>query len=274
MQLTMFKISISLQPASTPRRSNRSRGPLIAAAMGLVLLPIIATAAPVDIPNAFADGDTISAEEFNENFDAISVAVADNDSRITVVEGANTGAPTGAVMFFNLSECPEGWAELQEARGRAVVGMNGSAGTLLGEVGSGLGDLGVVSHGHAIASGSSVTTSTDSVAHTHGSGSYSTDTEPAHNHQWKDGAASYASAGNVQGLGFVPFQVGTFQAVNWGTSSDLYTSNAPAHSHDVNGSSGSSSSTSHSHTANLSGVAVGAETTSLPYLQLLACERT
>lgn len=269
----MFKISISLQPASAPRNARRSRGPWLAAGIALVMLPVIATAAPANIPNAFAEGDTISAEEFNENFDAIAAAIDDNDSRITVVEGAAPGAPTGAVMFFNLSECPEGWNELIEARGRAVVGMNGSAGTLAGEVGSALGDLGIVSHAHTIAPGSSVNTSSVSVAHTHGSGSYATDTEPAHNHQWKDGISSFNSAGNAQPLSLVPFQLGTFQTANYGTTTDLFTDDAPSHSHGVNGTSGSASTTSHAHTANLSGVGVSAVTTSLPYLQLLACER-
>ena len=51
-------------------------------------LPVAALASPVDIPNTFADGGTIFAEEFNENFDAIADAVNDNDARIAALETA------------------------------------------------------------------------------------------------------------------------------------------------------------------------------------------
>lgn len=48
--------------------------------------------------------------------------------------------PVGAVLFFTLPSCPEGWSESSDARGRIVVGLT-SGGTLRGTVGDALGDL-------------------------------------------------------------------------------------------------------------------------------------
>ncbi len=270
----MVHVSISLQPANTAGRRPKSRWAFIAAAASMAVLPLIASAAPLNVPHAFEDGGIIDAESFNENFDEIAAAVDDNDARIAALEGGDAAVPTGAVMYFNLSECPPGWDELQEARGRAVVGMNGSAGTLLGEVGTPLEDLATVSHGHTIAAASSVTTSTSSTPHTHASGTYSTNSTGSHNHQWRDGTSSYNASGNAVPFPPVPFQLGSVSQVNYGTSADLFTDNDGAHSHDVTGVSATSSSTTHSHSVNLAGQPVSATTTSLPYLQLLACQRT
>ncbi len=49
-------------------------------------------------------------------------------------------APSGAVMFFNLSSCPSGWSELTAARGRYPVGLP-SGGTLAGTQGTALSNL-------------------------------------------------------------------------------------------------------------------------------------
>lgn len=268
----MFKISISLLPATSAHK--RARLPWIAAAASLAALPVLATASPLSVPNSFEDGDIIDADAFNENFEAIAEAVGDNDTRISSLEGGDAGVPPGAVMFFNLNECPEGWSELEEARGRALVGMNGSAGTLLGEVGGALEDLEQVSHGHTIAGGSSVTTSTSSVPHTHGSGSYGTNSTGSHNHQWKDGLSTYAANGQASAVPPFPYGSGTYMQMQLPQNADYFTDNDGSHSHDVTGTSGSSSATNHSHTVSIGGQAVAATTTSLPYLQLLACQRS
>jgi excisionase family DNA binding protein len=57
--------------------------------------------------------------------------------------------PPGAVMFFNLTTCPGGWAEVTSARGRAMVGMP-AGGTLGGTIGSPLGNLEDRPHSHWI----------------------------------------------------------------------------------------------------------------------------
>jgi hypothetical protein len=50
------------------------------------------------------------------------------------------GVPAGAVMFFNLPSCPQGWSELTTARGRYVVGLP-SGGTLGAQLGTPLTNL-------------------------------------------------------------------------------------------------------------------------------------
>ena len=57
-------------------------------------------------------------------------------------EPAHEGAylQSGAVAFFDLPQCPDGWSELTQARGRYIVGLNPS-GTLGATVGTALSDL-------------------------------------------------------------------------------------------------------------------------------------
>jgi len=45
--------------------------------------------------------------------------------------------PSGAVIFFNLASCPQGWRELTSARGRYIVGLP-AGGTLGATVGTAL----------------------------------------------------------------------------------------------------------------------------------------
>ena len=42
----------------------------------------------------------------------------------TLQTTAGAGAPTGAVLAFNLSSCPSGWSEYTGARGRTIIGTN------------------------------------------------------------------------------------------------------------------------------------------------------
>ncbi len=269
----MLKISISLAPVSCPR-SGRARRWVLGTAIACVsALPLLASAAPVAGLNSFTDGDVISAEEFNDNFDELALAINDNDARISGLEA--DALPTGAVMFFNADMCPAGWTELEEARGRTIVGVNGSAGDLMGTVGSALGNLAAVSHGHTIAAGATASTSPDPVPHTHDSGTYSTDTEPAHNHQWlNNGSSSYNASGGAVGVASIPLSGGTAPLLN--PSGDLYTSNAGGHLHNVVGTSDQppAEQTVHSHSIELAGQPVASATTSLPYIQLLACQRS
>ncbi|MBL4687400.1 MAG: hypothetical protein JKY37_22580 [Nannocystaceae bacterium] len=265
----MFKNSESNRTVETSNRSARRAWRNVAIAFGIASLPVLASAAPVDIPNAFAEGDIISADDFNDNFDAIGVSVDDNDARISDLEAGAT--PTGSVIFFDGTECPEGWSELEAARGRAVVGLNGSAGTLLGEVGTGLADLGTPSHGHGLSGAGSVTTTSSSVPHTHLSGSYGTNSTGTHNHQWlSNGNSSYTSGGASFPMSLSNAGIG---AIVTRLTSNRYTNNDGSHSHDVTGTSANASGTSHSHSVSLGGLGVTAANGSLPYLQLLVCRR-
>ena len=62
------------------------------------------------------------------------------DQASDLVPGLRSGLiPTGAVMFFNLASCPNGWTEYVAAQGRYVVGLP-QGGVLAGTAGSPLGD--------------------------------------------------------------------------------------------------------------------------------------
>jgi len=55
-------------------------------------------------------------------------------------ENGNALIPAGAIMFFNLASCPDGWTEFTQAQGRYPVGLPLS-GTLRGIAGTALTDL-------------------------------------------------------------------------------------------------------------------------------------
>ncbi|MBS0590941.1 MAG: hypothetical protein JSR65_09935 [Proteobacteria bacterium] len=58
---------------------------------------------------------------------------------VTGAAGADANTPAGAVMYFNLAACPQGWAELVAARGRYLVGLP-AGGTLAQAVGTAMTD--------------------------------------------------------------------------------------------------------------------------------------
>lgn len=270
----MIQLNVTLSPRQT--RSGRGRA-VVALAVGAALLPVLALASPVDLPHAFESGAPVLASEFNDNFDATADAIDDNDTRISALEGSSDGGvPSAGVMFFDATECPDGWSELTEARGRAVVGMGGSAGTLLGTVGDGFEDLEDRAHSHTTDIGNVTSTST-AVAHTHGVAAHSTGSAGSHNHQWKDGlAGTFTAAGNVMNVAPVPYAFGAgITGPSWG-SVDLFTDNDGSHSHSVGSlTTGSSGGTSHTHAVNPPATASTSSSTGqvMPYLQLLACRR-
>jgi len=88
------------------------------------------------------------------------------------VDGSSQAAalPTGAVVFFRTEVCPDGFKELETARGRGIVGAAPSA--VIGQqVGAALENLGkreistVPAHLHSVALGN-VTSATTSHSHT------------------------------------------------------------------------------------------------------------
>lgn len=143
------------------------------------------------------------------------------------VQGEITGVgavPAGAVMFFDLAECPAGWSPMNSAHGRVLVGVP-SVGTVGTQVGTPLTDGGarviteVPKHAHTV-DPPAATTSTDG-AHSHtigaggaddnnhtGNGDFvadsdaspvqanrSTSTNGAHNHTLDIGAFDSAETG-------------------------------------------------------------------------------
>ncbi|MEN0062772.1 MAG: hypothetical protein AAGA48_11520 [Myxococcota bacterium] len=120
-------------------------------------LPLLAWALE-PVPNEFQSGDRISSAAVNANYDYLVDAISQLEAH---------AIPTGALMYFNESNCPAGWSEVPEARGRTIVGLSGSAGTLAGTVGTAFGDLEDRGHVHDVNS---------PVGTTGGAGE--------HNHQW------------------------------------------------------------------------------------------
>src|SRR3990167_9142688 len=99
-----------------------------------------------------------------------------------VGDGPGTFVPTGMIGLFDAA-CPEGWTELTAARGRFIVGVP-SGGTVAGTKGTALGDLDdvlittVVAHNHGAGSYAAAA----EAAHTHGIGTYVAAGEAAHTH--------------------------------------------------------------------------------------------
>jgi len=292
----MFKIQIQL--CNAPIRRPRAR--VFLAAVAIVgLVPIAVLAAPVDLPNQFSAGDPISAEAFNENFEALADAVNDNDSRIIDVEEQMDGVPSGAVMFFNLAECPADWTEMADLRGRVPVGL-AEGGSLASVVGSELEDEGtrtistVPSHTHASGTLSASLSSAGSHSHSNssaGSHGHTMQTGGSHTHTMQSGGLHdhnifLETAGNF-GTGFI---MGTVNQAGGALSSNAvqndgfhtHTINsAGTHSHTIN-NAGSHSHTigsggSHTHTATMAGSTAVSGTAAvdvtMPYVQLLACSK-
>jgi len=89
--------------------------------------------------------------------------------------------PSGAVMFFDLAECPDGWTELADARGRYLVGLpdGGVRGDTVGTTLSALENRAVGQHDHIV----------DDPGHGHqvnDSGHNHALTDPGHDHSIND----------------------------------------------------------------------------------------
>lgn len=67
-------------------------------------------------------------------------------------KGTDAFAPTGAIVYFNLTSCPAGWTNFVSGQGRYIVGLN-PGGTLALQVGTALangGNRAVGQHTHAV----------------------------------------------------------------------------------------------------------------------------
>lgn len=179
-----------------------------------------------------------SAASTSQAMSYLQLLACRNDSMTAAV------MPTGTVAFFVLATCPEGWSELVEARGRAVVGL-GSGATLLGTVGDPLGDLEERSHSHAVGP---VTVETTAVAnHVHSVNPPQTETTAY-------AAASVRVVGVINGDGYII-----------GAESHSHTLNIPAFNTAPAGGHSHRVTTRQTQTT-------GVDTRSvMPYLQLLAC---
>lgn len=161
--------------------------------------------------------------------------------KVVVVPLSRTseGIPTGAVMYFNLTSCPDGWSPIAEGQGRVLVGIP-PAGGLGATVGSPLSD-----------GGSRVITDVPSHQHTVNPAPISTNSSGEHTHNLHLenmlSYGTYAVAGSEN---------------NAGGYYTLPTYASGAHSHSVDVPSTSTSITGS-----------GQVNVTMPYLQLLICEK-
>lgn len=157
-----------------------------------------------------------------------------------------SGLPPGAVTFFWATTCPDGWSELAEGRGRTVVGQ-GSGGSGIPVVGSELGDLEELIHGHFT------------------SISGSTSSEGSHLHDWSilDSLKRWRTRDNANG--FVTM-------ISWSNGIDNSGSGVYPFSSPLISIHYTSRLGSHAHSVDVSEVN-NPSAGSLPYVQMLLCRK-
>ena len=235
-------------------------------------LPLAAIAAD-PVPHAFEAGDVVSAEQMNDNFDALTDAITDLEALVATLDAAlstsegdvsalqsevsslttalatvesqvDGAVPSGTLAFFDLASCPTGWSEATSAGGRLLVALP-SGGALGGTVGAPLSNQEAREHTH----------STDI-----GSLSFTTSSAGSHNHQWAGNGATYASTGAPVPLPPALLSSGsTWTMPHFRLSGSYYTNNDGDHSH-----SGSVNPPRTTSSATDSG---------MPYIQYRLCER-
>lgn len=217
--------------------------------------------------------------------------------------------PPGMVSYFDASACPEGWSPLAAAQGRTIVGM-AEEGMLLGQVGTPLGDVEDRTHSHTVNPPSTNTTSSGdhthntasqafntgstSVAHTHSIPALTGDTDDdTHNHRTINGSSTYDVNGNATiALGTSWSNPPGIHVISGNGSNSRYTNNdthdhavttnasntggatSTSHNHSVSVPQQSTTSAgSHSHSVDIAAVASSSTSSTMPYLQLLACRK-
>ena len=93
----------------------RAGGILASLGAAIAALPIVAIAGSFDPPYTFQDGSSINAEDFNESFSAVAVAVNDNNARLSALEegavvarcasSAATPLPQNVPNRINFDQC-------------------------------------------------------------------------------------------------------------------------------------------------------------------------
>ncbi|MBL7183539.1 MAG: hypothetical protein ISS50_03710 [Anaerolineae bacterium] len=185
--------------------------------------------------------------------------------------------PPGAVMFFNLDTCPEGWTELTDAQGRVVVGLPGG-GALGAMVGTALSDqenrpvgqhahtVNDPGHGHTVYDPGHSHAATD-LGHSHGIN------DPGHSHRL-NGTHTVLLANKPDGDWGDHDGDDRFAENDWDSWTDTRTTGISIRTGHAN-ITVNSNTTGVSLLNNTTGVAVeeaGAVAgTNAPYIQLLVC---
>ncbi|HXF61387.1 MAG TPA: hypothetical protein VNK95_07210 [Caldilineaceae bacterium] len=175
-------------------------------------------------------------------------------------------APSGAVLFFDLPACPEGWSEYQTGRGRVLVGLQ-PGGSLGATVGAPLADQENRSHAHVVDPAPQTTAAAG--AHTHSvAGMNVSVSGGAHLHNVPAPTAPMSTAAVAPATSGTPVVV----------SASSHTHSIPssgAHSHTFTIPTRDTSSVAdHSHEIDIAPAMSGpASADLLPYVQLLLCRK-
>jgi len=214
--------SLTLNPNSGPRASTGGVFQLAGSVRNLAALDLV-------FADGFESGDTT----------AWSATIPPPDE-----------IPSGAVVFFDATECPAGWSQLVGAWGRGIVGSpdGGNVGWVRG---SPMADLGSPLHQHTIA------------------GSFTAVSAGSHNHWW-----AYLFHSEMKWSSYtLNYSVTTL--IDWGNGIDnagsgIYPFAVPGVSGDK--VQGTTNVSSHNHAVSLNHPS-GSTSATLPYLQLLGCEK-
>jgi len=153
-------------------------------------------------------------------------------------------------VFFSLSQCPNGWSEYVNARGRAIVGVSMS-GTLGGMHGVPLADLEQRTHNHQY---SFIADSSSDGYHNH---TWSSIQNVGGDIQW----ASYTAGANPV-LAFV-----------WGNGIDNEGSGIYPLAAQPNATFYTNMGGNHDHTVSVGPYNTTSASSRVPYVQLLACKK-
>jgi len=245
---------------------SRTVPPWLAGTLAFVVgLAGAALAGSLEVPVVFGNGDVIRARDFNDNFESVAIEISDNDARITELEATidsiqagSDPTPRGAVAFFTTPDCPGGWAEYSGLRGRVALGLP-SGGTRQTTRGDALSDRGAV-------------TISSVAAHSHGAGSLSASGGGTHTHTTANDGVHNHPLDLENDNGYSENYLRGALNNNGGnsqTTGPYDPTNAGSHSHSI------PSSGSHSHSLSGNTASAGSATVevTMPYIQLLACEK-
>jgi hypothetical protein len=165
--------------------------------------------------------------------------------------GVPQEVPSGAVMFFDRSQCPDGWTEYVAARGRAIVGLV-YGGTVGGTVGAPLSDLEQRSHGHQV-------------------NQFYVDTDPGgrHNHIW---STIQSAGGDIQWSSY-DASGNPVLAFSWGNGIGNEGSGIYPMAAQPNATFYTIQDGTHSHEVFVPTFATSSEPSLVPYVQLLVCQK-
>ena len=173
------------------------------------------------------------------------------------------GVPSGAVVFFDLAECPVGWTELDEARGRVLVGLP-PEGERRGIVGQALTDMEDREHVHGV--DLPLASTSREGAHSHGFPPTVLTTVASEDHTHFSGRPNFTA----------PAQSGTGPSFSVARGDHQHAvSQTGSHDHDFTLEGlHDMSAAGHSHQVSLSGSTSEARTSDvMPYIQLLVCKK-